>query len=379
MIIFTPMDNFPKNGFDEQILRLISYVSQKIQGTEIEDLSPIDQIALLPYIKTHRLVGFVYSNRLAPELIFQRKRQIKRTFSLIKEIHDIELFLASESIDHVFLKGPLLSHVYYNDITVRTSKDIDVLIQSKDFLKADEYLLNNGYQKSENYSNLTSDQLHLLFKSGNEVEYFHPQTGVQVEVHWRLFRNKSLFSKKMDLIFRSKEFVTFKNVKYPVLGEEDLFLYLCIHGGRHGWLRIQWLIDIFYIHQQSESIALIKMYEDAKKEDLHLYVLQPFVLMAKLFSIEIPKEIKAKCVEHEKSLIPLTDYVIDGIKKNKAKTLNLGMPHLKYQLKFRRRWSDILYHIFHIPASEIKSIKSKRSLWLKLALRPFFILKRRKP
>lgn len=33
---------------------------------------------------------------------------------------------------------------------------------------------------------------------------------------------------------------------YPVLilGSEDLFLYLSVHGARHGWFRLRWLKDI---------------------------------------------------------------------------------------------------------------------------------------
>ena len=77
----------------------------------------------------------------------------------------------------------------------------------------------------------------------HHLSYFHPEKGIQLEIHWRLHPPPSKEPSFEELWKRKRKS---ELTTYPVyfLGQEDLFLYLITHGARHGWFRLRWLIDI---------------------------------------------------------------------------------------------------------------------------------------
>ena len=48
-----------------------------------------------------------------------------------------------------FLKGPVIAHEIYGDISLRTSKDLDILVQEIDLEKAEGLLFSLGYKREE--------------------------------------------------------------------------------------------------------------------------------------------------------------------------------------------------------------------------------------
>ena len=77
----------------------------------------------------------------------------------------------------------------------------------------------------------------------HHISYTHPITGIQVEIHWRLnaeMGKEPPFEELWER--RRRSLLTPQPVYMP--GREDLFLYLALHGARHGWFRLRWLADI---------------------------------------------------------------------------------------------------------------------------------------
>lgn len=56
----------------------------------------------------------------------------------------------------------------------------------------------------------------------HEALFKHRASALFLELHWRL---------------------TDKRAR-PILGDGELFAYLCLHGARHGWARLKWLADV---------------------------------------------------------------------------------------------------------------------------------------
>jgi hypothetical protein len=71
----------------------------------------------------------------------------------------------------------------------------------------------------------------------------HERTGLQIELHWRLFLNPHAMTE--TLIMEASRVVPLTESEgLRTLGEEDLFAYLCMHGALHWWYRLKWLADI---------------------------------------------------------------------------------------------------------------------------------------
>ena len=56
--------------------------------------------------------------------------------------------------------------------------------------------------------------------------------GVQIELHWHLFLNMHAMD-EVSVMAASQVVPLTGTVELRTLGEEDLFTYLCVHGGLH--------------------------------------------------------------------------------------------------------------------------------------------------
>ena len=80
------------------------------------------------------------------EALFQEYK--KNTFQMLHlcgEMEQISKLFTENQIRLLFLKGPVLAAELYGDISLRTSKDLDILIPIADLEKVEELLLNVGY------------------------------------------------------------------------------------------------------------------------------------------------------------------------------------------------------------------------------------------
>jgi hypothetical protein len=154
------------------------------------------------------------------------------------EMEQISRLFSENQIRLLFLKGPAIAADIYGDISLRTSKDLDVLIPINNLEKAEKLLLSLGYEKEEipNVLNEWKWRYH-------HVTYFHPQKNIQIEIHWRLEPRPSM-EPTFNQLWGQKRVSTITSYPVYILGKEDLFLYLISHGARHGWFRLRWLVDI---------------------------------------------------------------------------------------------------------------------------------------
>ena len=169
-----------------------------------------------------------------------------RMLSLVNEIEQVTLLFMQYNIPSIMLKGPLLSHELYNDLSSRTSNDIDLLIELNDLDKVTQLLVSVGYKIKYQPPRLLKD-----WKVRNHhVEFFHEEKNCEIEVHWRLHPGPSKEPSFAEL-WEKKEQTTITSTPIYHLGKEHLLYYLLSHGARHGWFRIRWITDVLCLLKQS--------------------------------------------------------------------------------------------------------------------------------
>ncbi len=160
-----------------------------------------------------------------------------RMLHLSSEMENVNRLLNQNQVRLLFLKGPFLGTELYGDLSLRTSGDLDLLIPIEDLMKVDKLLVDQGYQKDDYIQTVLNDWKW----RHHHFTYFHPQRNVKLEVHWRLNPGPGK-EPSFDALWERKK--KSDQTGFPVLGNEDLFLFLVSHGARHGWSRLRWLLDI---------------------------------------------------------------------------------------------------------------------------------------
>ena len=142
--------------------------------------------------------------------------------------------LKEQGIEAVPYKGPVLAGTVYGDVSLRSSKDLDVIVRPKDLGQAATILETLGYA-------LTHDDPTGHFHSS----FVHSKTGVMLELHRGVLR-RSVFWTPLtvtDLWPRLSE-VPFLGRSVLSFSPEDTLLLLCLHGSSHAWQGLTWICDV---------------------------------------------------------------------------------------------------------------------------------------
>ncbi|MBK5484103.1 nucleotidyltransferase family protein [Peribacillus sp. TH16] len=261
-----------------------------------ELVKDIDWELFLKLAKHHRVYPIIYlkikkiDEKLIPSRVINilNQKYIENTYRMLRLAAEMEIVSKIFTENHIrllFLKGPVIAEDIYGDISLRTSKDLDILVPINDISKAEELLLYNGYEREE--SSAVFDNWRWMT---HHVTYFHPQKEVQIEIHWRLHPSPGK-EPNFDELWERKRVSTLTTYPVHFFGEEDLFIYLVAHGARHGWFRLRWLVDIDKIirkRKDKENINLLL------KKYLHYNNIgQATILANRLLNTPIPEEMKS--------------------------------------------------------------------------------------
>ena len=162
----------------------------------------------------HRLSERQIDDFLGEETTHESARDRILGMQQIGSFLETAKLLQENGIEFINLKGPLLSERIYGDPTYRYSRDFDILIKPNSLNKTLQLLQEKGYEypdftwpESKKKQKIT---LHFL----NQVEMVHKQTGVMLEIHWKLFSTRITDQKILgSLIKENIETVEFGGVE----------------------------------------------------------------------------------------------------------------------------------------------------------------------
>ncbi len=235
-----------------------------------------DQI-IFELLRFHRL-----SVHAARNLNVLKKRNLPKTFRLqlvrkavyaeqytkeqVSELRTIlEAFLKA-GIDIMPIKGPATATRLYQDPYRRVLYDIDMMTRPEDTGRAVRLLESLGYVQSKPVlkSDFTDKDIDRLQNWGSNIGFRHSERDtVLIELHWRPGRYRHEFPFSTQELWEAA-------VQIIIAGEETLSLspvhealFLCVHGCKHEWKRLHWLLDIAAIAQNphfdwTEAMSLAK-------------------------------------------------------------------------------------------------------------------------
>jgi len=164
-----------------------------------------------------------------------------RNMLMTAELLRIMKLLQENGIEVLAFKGPVLSQMAYGDITLRQYGDLDILIKKELRFRAMEVLEAQGYRPEIMLRRTTRE---FFFNTANVMGLMHPSNGVYVEVHWELLsKNYAVAWHEKDL-WRDTAEIEINGHTVASLSSHQHLIYLCIHGAKHLFERLEWICDI---------------------------------------------------------------------------------------------------------------------------------------
>ena len=268
-----------------------------INSSELEN---IDWNRFLQFCTFHQLSPLIYYNithilnfRLPDKIMSTLKHKyIANLFYMDKLCNELARVMQGFQDNNVFTvtyKGPVLAQVLFGDPSLRISGDLDLLVNPNDLPIVHSLMLSWGYSPltlfgdKEIQSLIESDRKH-------HIHYTHTVKSIHVEIHWKLF----------DSYISPYQFDNFKNyideyetvqlngVSYPVCASNLVFITLCLHGSKHIWGRLRWLIDIMKLLEQSDTLNWSQIYQIAKDNKFLPVIGQTLSLLKIIFHYSPP-------------------------------------------------------------------------------------------
>ena len=258
---------------------------------------------------------------------------VKYNMLLTSELIKIMKILEENDIKAIAFKGPTLAQLAYGDITLRQYADLDVLVEKEEIFKI-ENLLKNKYKRA---LKITSSQEDTWFKYAHDLGLIH-ENGVNIEVHWLMFdSNHPINLSKIDF-FKESVKTKINNVNINTISNEKFLVYLCIHGSKHLYERIEWVCDIDRFIK-TQKIDWNKVEDIIENDNSKRFFLLGLFLTKFLFNTNLGKNYEK---QFDKEYESISNHIFDTW-NGKQKSDNKN--NMKYMLKLFLSKSDKFKYI----------------------------------
>ena len=209
------------------------------------------------------------------------RHNLLATADLIEILSELE----RNGILAIPVKGPALAWLLYRDISLREFSDLDLLIDGKDLGAASRILETLGYEPE---LELSPSRRRIFVTTENVLLFTHSSTGRFVEMHWEL--SPRYLAPPIDIeIFRKRlRTVEPGGRVMKAMSEEDTLIYLCAHGAKHYWEKLNWVTDIATLINRSEAMDWSYIFEQAEARRSELMLLLGLSIAQDLLGTRTP-------------------------------------------------------------------------------------------
>jgi len=325
-------------------------------------------------IYSHQIIGKVTKVKRGGKEFDPNQVYLLQSSLYFQEIIRIKSLLEkSGKIDFVFLKG-LPLHLYFEKThPKRIYADCDVLVDKKDFFKAEQILLKNGYKKAENHWSQTIKKMQeriieeTYYKELNEflvVFDIHLEVDLLI-VH--LGKLEALYPQKLidqlsGEFLKTKKVVKINGESFFILNSKFLILYLSLHFFHHNFLgvfRLDFLDKVIKKSHLKEKDWL-EIAEKINQYKLLNFVSPVFLLLKKYYLTPIPDFINFKNFTNFKNLNIFDDEPRIGAGIKRFKNIFFLSPYPWWRKIFVFTNLEVIYTIIWIVFKRLSSFFSGR-------------------
>ena len=221
---------------------------------------PLDWTNLVALAERHGLRPLLHRHieSLAPDAvpppIFKllwawTERTRSRNRAMAKELLRLLALLDAKGIPALPYKGPALAVSIYGDLALREFGDLDVLVRQEDMPGAIALLIEQGLEPA--YALRPVDQAELIHSPLHyHLALIHPVSSLMVELHWMTDLDFPVEAMSQRCWWTRTPELALEQGRVRAFTAPELLLILCLHGSKHHWMSLGWLVDVAELIRQ---------------------------------------------------------------------------------------------------------------------------------
>lgn len=307
----------------------------------IQDLldAPLDWAFVLETAIVHGVAGLLYQNlqrvglTQVPEVIVQSLRlQVQqstlRSMLLTQELLRLQPLFAAAAIPMLPFKGPLLSTALYQNLGLRQTSDLDLLVPPEYFQAAIQLLQRSGYQSKREWTFLNPRRETAYIDAWHE--YSLTNGCICIDLHQALTPSYFLSREpSFDQLWQNRQMMPLTGQSVWSFGQEDLLIYLTVHGSKECWRALKWICDIAEFVRTYPDTNWSQVIVKAQDLGSERMLLIGFWLAHQLLGLAVPTEIQQRLAADERCL---------EIANQLARNLFTPDRQLSNKFSFKKTW-----------------------------------------
>jgi hypothetical protein len=233
--------------------------------------------------------------------------------TMTAELLKIMKLLEENGIPALSIKGPVLSQMIHGDVTQRQYADIDILLERSDMYRAVKILTDVGCTTEHPIEFLNNET---LLDVAKDYSVFSATHNIHVEFHWQLFLNRQVKKSKINLFRDSNPICVINQYGIKTLEPDANMIYLLLHGSKHMWERLEWIVDIDrLIRLRGDEIDWDRLCQLAREMEIEVMFYLGLAVVHDLFQTPLKDEIIEKIASMEK-VTQAKEFIVKRILEN---------------------------------------------------------------
>lgn len=363
-----------------QVARVRTLAAQDVDWGYLVEIAERHEITPLLYRAIQTICPELVPSAWLDRLRHNHQEITRHNLVLAGQLLSLMQLFAEHNIQAVPLKGPLLAHVAYGDITLRQFSDLDILIQHDSILQARDLLLARGYEEIETKAaGHFDDEQH-------DIGLIHATSGIHVELHRTLNQQYYAMSLDPNQLLQSAQSVTLLGKEVSGLSSGAWLLTVCAHGTKHAWEQLKFVCDVGELLQSCQEINWHAVAQLARQTNTERALWLGVYLAHQVLDVPLPQMVLRK-IEQQPLVNRLAAHVNAG--HFRAATGSFGtvqekLAHLWFQLRVQKGLRNkLVYFRFYVvywlllpgPADRDLNLPDRLDS-LYVALRPFRLVLR---
>ena len=203
---------------------------------------------------------------LLPETIVKLSHDFVKTnllnnLSATQKLLEIVRLFEQDSIQCIPYKGAVLTQMLYSNLALRQFGDLDIIVAKQDLDKAIALLIQNDFFQIWPKKSLTFLQERSHIENKYNFTYYRAADRLILELHWGVTPKYISFPPSPNWLWQRAVPKTVFGRELLSFSPEDYLLILCVHGGNHCWIRLNWICDLaelIYKYQDLEWSAVLQ-------------------------------------------------------------------------------------------------------------------------
>ncbi|MCA1994988.1 MAG: nucleotidyltransferase family protein [Coleofasciculus sp. S288] len=197
--------------------------------------------------------------------------------SLTKELLKLLDLFATQEIAALPFKGPVLAASVYGNLSLRWITDLDILVHERDFLRARDLLISQGYQLRIQ----VPWECHLVQDGGIR----------NVDLHQDFVPKHLSCSVSSDYLWEHLESFTLAGTTVPNLSPEVVLLMLCLNGTKDCWRNLNRICDVAELLRTYPSMDWEQVIQQAKTLGCKRLIFLGLILAKHLLGATVPEAV----------------------------------------------------------------------------------------